>query len=110
MQVVNHLEGHTEISRKSELYKNVKSYLEQKVSGCKVFHMMPVQFVIKFTREHQGDKISKKDIKNALLQFKQVYKLMDNFKHADLSKLIISQGQRNKIFVCDKGKELEYSF
>mmetsp|Transcript_17227 Transcript_17227/g.26610 ORF Transcript_17227/g.26610 Transcript_17227/m.26610 type:complete len:103 (+) Transcript_17227:317-625(+) len=63
LQVVNHFEGHTEISRKHELFKNVKHHLERQqmahllstmndptlnpMGSPLLFSMLPLQFNIK---------------------------------------------------------------
>lgn len=54
MQVTNHLEGHAEISRKHELFKNIRSHLDsmfkvyrQESGQPMLFQVMPLQFHIK---------------------------------------------------------------
>lgn len=71
---------------------------------------MPVQFIIKFNQENKNDRISKKEIKQALFQFKQVYKLLENFNKSNLSEKKGSVGPNKRIYITDKGREFNYKY
>ena len=54
VQVANHLEGHSELSRKHELFKNIRSHLDglhklyrHEAPHPMLFQVMPLQFHIK---------------------------------------------------------------
>ena len=96
MQVANHYEGHFEVSRKHELYNNVRQHLESKASNCKIFNMMPVQFYIKLNQENKNDRVSKKEIKATLNQLKQVFKLLDSFKTCNLNEDLSRVGPKKR--------------
>lgn len=108
-QAVNHLEGHTELTRKNELYKNIRHHLHASGSAQKLFALLPVQFHIKVQLDPKQEKVSKKELKASLQQFKQVFKLLEGFKTADPSTLPLSAGLRDRIFVSEKGQSLSYS-
>lgn len=48
-QMVNHLEGHSEISRKDELFRNLKQYVEG--INENVFSVMPLTFHVKINQD-----------------------------------------------------------
>jgi len=70
---------------------------------------MPVQFYISVNYDPKQEKLNKKEFKQSLQQFSQVFKLFENFKAADLSELKPSQGMRDLIYVSEKGRKLDYS-
>jgi len=47
--MVNHLEGHSEISRKDELFRNLKQYVEG--INENVFSVMPLTFHVKINQD-----------------------------------------------------------
>ena len=55
------------------------------------------------------EKLNNREFKQSLAHFKQVFKVLENFKGADLSKMQLSMGLRDKIYITDKGKELDYN-
>lgn len=53
VQMVNHVEGHHEVSTKNELFHNVKNFMDER--NLNVFHCMPITFYIKVTADkHEG--------------------------------------------------------
>ena len=71
--MVNHVEGHQEITTKNELFKNVKDYFDDK--NLNAFHAMPITFYIKVPVERFDGQLKK-----LLSPFKQVYDLLEEFK------------------------------
>ena len=67
MQIVNHFEGHIELSRKQTLFKNVCNYLcglPKQCNAGNIFSMMPVQFLVKVNTDTKSDKSIKIQLKN----------------------------------------------
>lgn len=48
-QVVNHVEGHSEVSKKHELFKNLKAYCEE--TNEQVYYITPMTFYLKISPE-----------------------------------------------------------
>jgi hypothetical protein len=71
--MVNHVEGHHEITTKNELFKNVKNYFDER--NLNAFHVMPITFYIKVTSEKNDGSLKKQ-----LAPFKQVFNLLEEFK------------------------------
>lgn len=47
--MVNHVEGHNEISNKHELFKNVVNYCDERNENA--FFMLPLTFCVKVTQD-----------------------------------------------------------
>lgn len=73
VQMVNHVEGHHEITTKNELFKNVKNYFDER--NLNAFHAMPITFYIKVTTDKNDGSLKKQ-----LSPFKQVFNLLEEFK------------------------------
>ena len=73
VQIVNHVEGHQEITTKNDLFKNVKNFLDER--NLNAFHVMPITFYIKVTNEFKDGSLKKQ-----LNAFKQVFNLLEEFK------------------------------
>lgn len=71
--MVNHIEGHTEITTKNELFKNVKNFFDER--NMNAFHAMPITFCLKINPEKNDNSIKKQ-----LSPFKQVFNLLEEFK------------------------------
>ena len=69
---------------------------------------MPIQFYIKVNLD-KADKVNKKDLKQQLKRFKQVYKILDSFKGADHQQMKTC-GKNEKAYVSDKGLDQDYNF
>lgn len=72
--MTNHVEGHSEISRKHDLFKNLKNLCTE--INESVYHITPLTFYVKVVPE-KGTYTS---IKQGMQQFKQIYSLLDEFK------------------------------
>eukprot|EP00347_Sterkiella_histriomuscorum_P009493 403341003 len=73
-QIANHFECHYEISRKHELFSNLKQIQEDMNEN--VFEITPLTFFIKINAEKPLQ-----SMKQQLQQFKNVYYLLDEFKN-----------------------------
>ena len=71
--MVNHFEHHAEVSTKNELFRNIKSYSDEKQSNA--FHMIPLTFCLKISADRQTQ-----SIKQQLKPFKEVFNLLEEFK------------------------------
>ena len=70
-QCANHVEGHGELSRKHELFRNLRSYCV--TTGEDVFAMTPLTFYVKVTPEN---------VKQQLKPFRQAFESMERGKVA----------------------------
>ncbi len=57
VQMVNHVEGHHEITTKNELFKNVKNYFDER--NLNSFHVMPITFYIKVSSDKNDGTLKK---------------------------------------------------
>lgn len=71
--MVNHFETHSEITTKNELFRNLKQFSDER--GSNAFHMIPLTFCLRISSERQD-----KSIKQQLKPFKEVFKLLEEFK------------------------------
>jgi len=77
--MVNHFEGHAEITTKNKLFKNItKWHDEHSVSVFK--RILPLTFCLKIPILSSGE-VDAKVLSNELKPFKQVFKLLS--KHKD---------------------------
>jgi hypothetical protein len=83
--MTNHFEGHGEISKKHEMFKNLRSLCDE--IGENVFHITPLTFFLKIAPDR-----AQFSIKEGIKQFKQIYRLLDEFK---------------EIFDCNEGTDSE---
>jgi hypothetical protein len=70
--MVNHVEGHNEISNKHELFKNVKDHMDAQHENA--FFMLPLTFCFKITL----DKLSAV-LRKEMKPFRQAFKLLEEF-------------------------------
>lgn len=47
--MVNHFEGHSEITKKNDLFKNVKNWFDERNENA--FHVLPLTFYVKVAPE-----------------------------------------------------------
>ena len=73
LQMVNHFEYHAEITTKNELFRNVKAHYDDRQGNA--FHTIPLTFCLKISPDRQNA-----SIKQQLKPFKQVFKLLEEFK------------------------------
>ena len=71
--MVNHFEHHHEITTKNELFKNLKSHNDENKQNA--FYSIPLTFCLKISADRQNQ-----SIKQQLKPFKEVYKLLEEFK------------------------------
>lgn len=75
-QTANHVECHGEISRKHELFKNLRAYIDGSHDiGGNVFSVTPLTFYLKIAPEKGAY-----SVKQQMALFKQVYSLLEEFK------------------------------
>jgi hypothetical protein len=72
--MTNHYEGHSEISWKHDLFKNLKGMCSELNES--VYHITPLTFYVKVVPE----KGTYQSIKQGMHQFKQIYSLLEEFK------------------------------
>lgn len=76
-QMVNHFEGHTEVTTKNKMFRNVQQWHDDR--SLSVFReMLPLTFCVKVTST--GGEIDAKQLNVELKQFKQCFKLLSKFK------------------------------
>ena len=68
-QMTNHFEGHSELSRKHDLFKNLRAYVNESMMGDSVFHITPMTFNVKV----QPEKGTFNSIKYQMSAFKGIY-------------------------------------
>ena len=78
--MVNHYEGHAEITTKNKLFKNITKYQDEQ--GEHVFkNVLPLTFCIKVPVTPTGE-VDQKLLNHELKAFKQAYRLLDKFQDA----------------------------
>jgi len=71
--MVNHFEGHAEITTKNKLFKNISKWHDE--NGVSVFkRILPLTFCLKVPILSTGE-VDSKVLSNELKPFKQVFKL-----------------------------------
>lgn len=71
--MANHFEFHGEVSKKGDLFRNLKGMFE--FNGENVFQVLPLTYTIKIALDKPAY-----SIKQQLTPFRYVYKLLDEFK------------------------------
>ena len=74
-----------------------------------MYGIMPIQFFVRVNTDPKSERINKKDLKQSLKRFKQVFKLLESFKEADHSKMRTC-GKNETAFVTQIGQDLDYNF
>lgn len=78
--MVNHYEGHAEITTKNKLFKNITKYQDEQ--GENVFkNVLPLTFCLKVPVAPTGE-VDQKLLNHELKAFKQAYRLLDKFQEA----------------------------
>ncbi len=76
--MVNHFEGHAEITTKNKLFKNITKWHDE--NAASVFkRMLPLTFCLKIPIQSSGE-IDSKILSQELKPFKQVYRLLNHHK------------------------------
>ena len=74
-QVINHVQGHHELTTKDNLFLNLKSHYENSLVDCALFDDVPLTFVLDYMNETISDKMQ---------EFRSVHKMF---------KKVISKGK-----------------
>jgi hypothetical protein len=73
--MVNHYEGHSEITTKNKLFKNVSKFMDE-IKEPVFKNVLPLTFCIKVPVLPTGE-VDKKFLNHELKAFKQVFKLLE---------------------------------
>ena len=71
--MANHFENHIEITTKNELFRNLKTFYEERQQN--VFYTLPLTFCIRVQPDRQTQ-----SIKQQMKPFKEIFKLLEEFK------------------------------